>query len=156
MRKGFRNKKRLFEIILVSIFIFIGALIFFRTKKRNKHLIGCEVAYAVGKITDLKFGAKVSPNYEYVFQVNNLVLKSKYYMSGKPIRNELYSVQKSNVNKNFFIKYSVKNPKYSELLLKYPVPDSLLNCNDCVWDKIPTEVKVSKGVKKDTIERLSY
>ena len=129
-------KARRIEIILISLFLVAGVYMFCLNKSRNHYLNGSEVSYSIGKIKEVKFGAKVSPSFYYEFYINAKLIEGKSNVGA--LRGEGKSFLRSMVGDYYLVKFSTKKNKFNILLTDKKVPDSLsVNCLKCSWDKVP-------------------
>ncbi|QQS29181.1 MAG: hypothetical protein IPM47_20485 [Sphingobacteriales bacterium] len=89
--------------------------------------------YTIGKLLKMTISRNgYQPTYEYI------VLGKKYNIERGGSRNILPGTEiDSMAGKYFYIIYRANNPSYAEILLDYPVPDSIQSAPLNGWDSIP-------------------
>jgi hypothetical protein len=131
-------KSKIGKFISIGIFILLGIYLYWRVQDRKEKLTVEETFYTVGKITGYEYGAKVSPWWNFEFYDGRELRQAKSSidnsLSGKPS-----AEWKKYVGNKFFVKYNALKPKYNEIYLNKPAPDSLIICDKCKFDKIPTD-----------------
>ncbi|MBO6880366.1 MULTISPECIES: hypothetical protein [Winogradskyella] len=131
-------KKNKSTILLIAVMVLAALYMFFGYKDRVKHLDSENVAYTIGEITDFGWGSKSSPSFTFLFSIDGKEKKGFYNITNElatTINNSI--AEEEYFGKKFLVKYSVDKPKYYEMYLDKPIPDSLYNCNGCEWGKPP-------------------
>ena len=128
---------------IVFIGLILAALIYFLIgfNERNNLLSSKNVRYTIGTIESFHYGAKTNPWFNIHMKLNGENYLTTHNIVG-PLRSKKYSyIKEFYIAKRFLIKFSVEKPNYNELYLDKLIPDSLSNCNDCVWDELPQWAK---------------
>jgi hypothetical protein len=120
-----KNNKKLFKIIFTSIVVLLTALVVYKNKQRVELLNGDDVSYVVGKIISFEQGASVNPWFDYEFYVEEKKYEGKYNIIDG-MDKERVRYYKSYVGKYFYVKYSKTKPKFNEMNIYNPVPDSIV------------------------------
>ena len=126
------------NLLLVAFLVFGGIYIYWRIQDRNEKLNNEKIFYTVGKIIDYKQGAKVSPSWVFEFYDGEKIREVSNFMDDN-LSGKSHSDWKQYIGKKFFVKYSAIKPKYNEIYLDKPAPDSIIECNKCKFDKIPSD-----------------
>jgi hypothetical protein len=129
------NKKR-FVINIIAIAILIGAVAYMLilNSQRRESLAG-EINYTIGEIKEYKIGPK-SRMFIYNFEIDLNKIEGHFSIDEK-FRKKYDFKMKPFIGKKFLVKYSVDKPKFNEMYINKPIPDSLLNCKFCIWSKPP-------------------
>ncbi|WGK63897.1 hypothetical protein [Croceiramulus getboli] len=132
------TKKNIFDSVVFIIVLSLFLYFYFGTQRRHDLLTNGPVSYTIGEITELERGAKVTPWFTYKFHINSNEYEGAYGLAKKPY----LSVQLNDslidyIGRKYLVKYSLQNIKFHELDLDKPVPDSLINCFKCNWNKPP-------------------
>ncbi len=115
----------------------IGFYIYFSSEDREQYLSDEKnIGFAIGEIIDFEIGSRVPPWFTYIFNSGKGVTEGSYDLYDS-LRNASMTYQKSFIGRKFLVKFSKEKPKYNEMYLDRPIPDSLMNCSDCVWSKPP-------------------
>lgn len=123
-----RNKKKSFRIIFISIVLLFIVFVVYKNKQRIELLNG-DVSYEIGKIISFKQGASVNPWFEYEFYIGDIKYKGKYDILGDLRKNQSKLYNKKYVGKYFYVKYSKTKPKFNEMDVNKPVPDSIVKAH---------------------------
>jgi hypothetical protein len=123
-------------VIIVSLFIFIIIRTFIGFTERSNSLNDENVKIIVGTITDFRHGAKTGLSVYYIFEFGRNIYKNKNFVEGKLRGANNLDLDKY-INKKYFVKFSVENPKYSELFFDKPVPDDFVYNEGQTWKTIP-------------------
>tara|TARA_R110001592_G_scaffold343303_1_gene633698 strand:+ start:380 stop:799 length:420 start_codon:yes stop_codon:yes gene_type:complete len=130
-------KHNIVSVILVAFFLALSIRMFLGHSERINSLQG-KVLFTISKITFLEQG-KGGPWYNYSFVYLDKVYDSRIILG--ELCKEPKDVQKSYIGKKYFIKFSIENPKYSELYLDKPVPENFDYREGENWKKIPVNYK---------------
>ncbi len=131
-------RKNLSKILLISFILFAGIYIYLGHKDRVTNLNDGKIKFTIGVIVDFNWGAKSSPWFTYEFYIDD-----KKHVGRYDIVNELATVinneeaKSKYFGKKYLVKYSTHKPKYNEMYLNKPIPDSLHQCVKCSWDTKP-------------------
>lgn len=74
---------------------------------------------------------------------NGLQIEHFYFVEGKKYSHYFSKDERVNIiypGGRYLLRYSKKNPDISEVLWKYPVPDSIKNAPSNGWDNIPSVI----------------
>ena len=123
-----KNKKKTFRIIIISVVLLFIVLVIYKNKQRRDLLNGDDVSYDVGKILSFKQGASVNPWFDYEFYINDKKYEGKYNII-EGMDKERVRYYKNYVGKYFYVKYSNAKPKFNEMDINSPVPDSIVKLN---------------------------
>lgn len=123
-----KNKKKTFRIITISVVFLFIALVIYKNKQRIEYLNGDDVSYEVGKILSFNQGASVNPWLNYEFYVANKKYEGKYNIIDA-MDKERVKYYKNYVGKYFYVKYSKTMPKFNQMDINNPVPDSIVKFN---------------------------
>lgn len=94
-----------------------------------------EIRYTIATITGFEPGAKSPPYFEYIFFVNGKKYKDSYSLTGT-LRKKSSLELKSYLLRKFFVKYPVKDPQYSRLIINKPVHEEKIEIPDSGWKEI--------------------
>jgi len=94
-----------------------------------------KVKYTIAKI--YKFENRRDQFFSYEFYIQDKKHSSSYDITANSSEYHSNQFYLFDVGHYFLVKYSVKKPRFSVLLYNKPIPDSLKNCTNCVWDKPP-------------------
>mgnify|MGYP006181570513 CR=1 FL=1 len=130
------SKKNISLIIIVSLFIFLIIRTFIGFAERSNSLNGENVKITVGTITDFRHGGKVSPWFYYEYKFKNKPIITQQSIEGN-LRAAKNDEIRKYIGKRYFVKFSVENPKYSELFFDKPVPDDFVYNEGQTWKTIP-------------------
>jgi len=123
-------------IVPTSIIVFIITLIIWKEIDRKKSWSRGDEKYTIGIITDYITGSKTPNSFEYIFPYNGEKIKSR-----EPILSSinLLSIEdKQNfIGRRYYVRFLKEKPKYSELFLDKPVPDSIVKAPDEGWSQLP-------------------
>jgi|SRR5699024_3732497 len=131
---NFNKKKFISFIVLVSIVIILLII-----QNKNDKLLSGVGHYTVGKIIEKKIVAGAGPTYIYEYNVNNKMFRKKGSSGFKGYENKYY-----------FVIFNPNNPKESEVLINFKVPDSIKEAPEDGWRELPvpyTEEEILKGIK---------
>jgi len=132
------NKPKIGKYIPIGIIILFGIYLIWGVSDRKEKLTKLKTYYTVGKIIDYKRGAKVSPSWIYEFYDGEKIREVSHFMDDN-FSGKSDSDWKPYIGKKFFVKYSAIKPLYNEIYLDRPAPDSIIKCNNCKFDKMPTK-----------------
>lgn len=131
-----KSKKELY--FWVSILIITITYFYFGNKKRTKLLESNNVGFAISNIDSWSSGSKMSSWLDYSFVYKGEKFEGNYTPNyNGEVKNKAGEYNYF-INKNFLVKFSLKAPRFNELLWNKPVPNDLLECciND-VWNELP-------------------
>lgn len=126
--KFFQSRK--FKIIgttaLIAVLLTI-AFIFIQDKKElrdnHKFTVGTPIRYDVNSNT--------GNDMVYVYTIDNVRYSQSFPCS------DFHGGCRTLINKHFYVMFNPDNPQNSELLLDFPVPDSITKAPTEGWNKIP-------------------
>ncbi len=131
------DKKKLFNTIMILLFVALVGYLYFGIQYRNNLMKDENVNYTIGNVIDYEFGAKVAPWFTFNFYVDEKIWEGEYSINDTLRRKSSSYLKRKYIGKKFFVKYSIIKPKFNELYLYKPVPDSLLDCVKCAWEEPP-------------------
>lgn len=131
------TKKRIENVVIISLITGFGLYMYFGNKISKEYLYNKEQSYGIAEIILFKRGAKVAPWFVYEFELDGVKYEGDYDMTGDTLRGYSNEFLRQYIGRKYLVRYSVEKPKYSELYIDKPIPDSLLDCTDCRWDKPP-------------------
>ena len=122
-----------FKDKVVHVLLIVFCLCLFYKACNQTYELDSYSRYTVGVITENYRSAYYAKQTRYQFQVNGvLYIKGESYTGGE-------------VGKRYFVKFSCKNPNYSELIDYNPVPDTLKYVPPEGWNKIPKGLEIYKA-----------
>lgn len=148
------SKKLWIKAILLGFIISVGFYMYFGSKYRNRLLNEEPTYYTVGEIVGFQRGAKVSPWFIYYFYDGQDLRKGTYSINNSLRKESDSYLRRTYVGKKYLIKYSASSPRFNEMYLNIPIPDSLWNCEKCTWAILPEWVQKNKEIQVEEKERL--
>jgi len=132
-----KRKKITASIVMLFVLISCGIFFYLGNRDRNTYLNNKPVLYGIGTIVEFQRGAKVAPWFTYEFFYGE-----DKYIGKLPITSELRKlnnsvIQNRFIGRKFLVKFSLNKPKYNEMDITKPIPDSLLGCVKCNWEISP-------------------
>ena len=135
MKKTLINK---IGIALVLSFILFGVIISIirGIKLENSHM------YTIGQLYKIGGGGRSSPSLYYKYNINNKLFN---VIHSQVTKNKIFS-SKAEIGKRYYVKFEKDNPKNSEMLTDYPVPDSIKEAPVNGWDTLPRSSDAVRGI----------
>ncbi|HEA30805.1 MAG TPA: hypothetical protein ENH91_12580 [Leeuwenhoekiella sp.] len=133
------RKNNLYKLT-IAIIIFGSLLYFFIGSDIRRNKLKAEnVNFTIAEIKNVEYGARVAPWFNFQFYgKDHEKFEGQYNLSkNKQLSVQNYDSLKKYFGRKFIVKYNKKDPSYNELYLQKQVPDSLNNCKNCHWEKLP-------------------
>mgnify|MGYP003534490122 FL=1 len=146
-------QKNLYYVFAFSFFIglFIYGLVMHLLNK--KYLEDGKTLYTVATVYDYLSQGKGGRSVEFSFYYNNnyfVASNDKGVATEKSIyikyRYETEKMRKLLKGKNFFVKFSVVKPKYSQIYLSKPVAEDFQYEEGQTWETIPKEAVANEDI----------
>lgn len=125
---------------LILSFLGIIFIILFIEQKKGAELLLDNGNYTIGKVIKKRIVAGAGPTYVYKYKVRNKTFLQEGGGRGF----------KGYENKYYFVIFNPNNPKESEVLINFKVPDSIKEAPENGWEELPvphTKEEILKGIK---------
>jgi hypothetical protein len=106
--------------------VFLFGFIIYDSFRQTYHL-NLYTRYTIGKPVNIERSGHLVKKMVYKFRVSGKVYERKENFQGGVI------------GKLYFVKFSIKEPRYSDFLQNNPVPDSIKSAPPDGWEELPVK-----------------
>lgn len=142
-------------VTILGFFVIISVVIyaFFMHLEREQSLIKGKTLYTVGEVVHYKSHGKMGLSIGYSFLFDGIKIETTSYPD-EPLKNSIYKryeydyekIRKLLIDKKFFVKVSIENPKYSLIYLSKPVAVGFQYVEGRTWETIPKGAIENKDI----------
>lgn len=101
--------------------------------------------FKVGIVTDLLYGARISPSLEYEFQnLNGTIVEGRSFIPNELLEIGNDAIRDSLYNKRVIIRYFAGHSEINDLIFFTSVPDSVVAPKEG-WSEFPCDLVNGKG-----------